>query len=85
MTRKDELAEVKSVIAQNYDCADCGIFFTGNVVGDEMETIFDGEFFTVDICYGWSYFEVFGCDEDEEAELKEFYDGCDEDEEARNG
>lgn len=76
MTRKEELAEVKSVIAENYCCADFGLFFTRNVVGDRMETVFDGEFFTVDICYGYAYFEVFGCDEDEASERRSFYDGC---------
>lgn len=86
MTRKEELAEVKSVIAENYCCADCGLFFTRNVVGDRMETIFGGEFFTVDICYGYTYFEVFGCDEAEASELKAFYAGIPAgDEEARNG
>lgn len=73
MTRKEELAEVKSVIESNYYRADCGLYFTRNIVGDAMETIFDGEFFTVDVCWGWAYFEVFGCEEDEESELEELY------------
>lgn len=73
MTRKEELAEVKSVIADKYDYADCGLFFTRNTVGDRMYTLFDGEFFTVDICYSQAYFEVFGCTEDEASELKALY------------
>lgn len=73
MARKEELAEVKSVISRNIGDANKGIFFTGNTEDDETETLFNGEFFMVDICYDWSYFEVFGCGEDERAELKEFY------------
>ena len=73
-TRKEELAAVKAVIEGSFAEATHGLFFTRNTVGDEMETIFDGKFFTVDICYGYRYFEVFGCDEDEKAGLKAFYD-----------
>lgn len=73
MSRNEEFEAVKAVIADNIDCADCGLFFTGNTEDDETETLFNGEFFMVDICYDWSYFEVFGCGEDERAELKEFY------------
>lgn len=49
MTRKEELAEVKSVIADNIYQASCGIYFTGNTVGDSAEIICtkDGESFPV--------------------------------------
>ena len=71
--RELELEAVRVVIADNVCDADCGLYFTRNVVGDRMQTLFEGDFFTVDICYGYAYFEIFGCDEDEEAELEELY------------
>lgn len=74
MTRKKALEEVKNVIKENIAYAECGLYSTRNTVGDYMETIFENEHFTVDICYCYSYFEVFGTTEKEFEELYEFYD-----------
>ena len=74
MTRKEELKIIEDLIKSLYPVAKCGLFSTRNIVGDRMETIFEGEFFTLDMCYGYSYFEVFGTTDEEFRELEKFYD-----------
>lgn len=63
--------KVKNVIRNNY--VDCGLFFTRNWVGDPMLTIWEEDGVTIDICYDYAYFEVFGLTEEEENELSAFY------------
>ena len=65
---------VKKVIKDRYNDADCGLFFTRNLVGDPMATIWEEDGVTIDICYYYSYFEVFGLTKEEENELSRFYD-----------
>lgn len=65
---------VKRVIKDRYNDANCGLFFTPNWAGDQMSTIWEEDGVTIDICYGYSYFEVFGLTEEEENELSRFYD-----------
>ena len=68
-----KLEKAKEIIAKNYNEGNCGIFDTRNMVGDWMTTIYaDGEL-TIDICYDWNYFEVFGLSDDEFAELARYY------------
>ena len=67
--------KVKKVITENYLNGDCGIFDTRNIVGDTMTTIFKENGITVDICYDWAYFEVFGLSREEFEEVYEFYNG----------
>jgi len=69
-----KLDKVKEVIKENFRLAECGIFNTRNIMGDFMETIYEEDGVTVDICRGWEYFEVFGLSNPEFAELKDFYD-----------
>ena len=69
--RVEEFEKVKKIIETAY--VDGGIFNTRNVVGDEIETIFEGKFFTVDICDYYGYFEVFGMTNEEFDELRKFY------------
>lgn len=64
---------VKEVIKDRYNDANCGLFFTRNCVGDSMATIWEEDGVTIDICYNYSYFEVFGLTEEEENELSRFY------------
>ena len=71
--REKEFKKVKELIKEYYEQAWCGIYNTRNLVGDPMMTIFNGEYFTLDICFSWEYFEVFGATEEEFAELKELY------------
>ena len=53
-----KLEIAKRVIKENIEDARCGIFDTRNIVGDIMDTLYDSNDLTIDICYGWMYFEV---------------------------
>ncbi len=74
MTREKELEKVKNIIKEEIENADCGLYNIRNLVGDSMFTIFDGDYFTLDICYNWGYFEIFGTTKEEFMELYKFYD-----------
>ena len=67
-------AKAAKVILEHIDDARCGIFKTRNTVGDPMETIYSDDEITIDICYGWEYFEVFGLTDAEFKDLRAFYD-----------
>lgn len=54
-----------------------GMFNTRNTAGDEMETIFSENGLTVDVCYGYSYFEVFGLEPNEFEKVKDWYNTLD--------
>jgi uncharacterized sporulation protein YeaH/YhbH (DUF444 family) len=74
-----KLEIAKEIIKENYNAGDCGIYDCRNIVGDPMINIYDDTELIIDICYSYSYFEVFGLSEKEFAELKEFYNRLDED------
>ena len=63
----------KRIVKENFKDAKCGIFSTRNIVGDEMTTIYAKDGLTVDICYGYRYFEVFGLPDNEYDELYDYY------------
>lgn len=68
-----KLETAKDIVKKNFDDARCGIFDTRNWVGDLMTTIYaDGEL-TIDICYDYEYFEVFGLTDEEFEELSDYY------------
>ena len=63
----------KKVIKEYYSKADCGIYDSRNIVGDPMATIYNDGSLIIDICYYYSYFEVFGLTDVEFQELASFY------------
>ena len=63
----------KEIIKQNYDMADCGLFYCRNWVGDPMTNIYDDGELAIDICYPYLYFEVFGLSKEDCYELTDFY------------
>lgn len=67
------LEKAKEIIKENFSLYDCGLFNTRNLVGDPMSTIYDEDGLTIDVCYRYSYFEVFGLTDEEFEELKKFY------------
>ena len=70
--RKLDIA--KRIIKEHFCDADCGIFNCHNNAGDHMTNIYyDGELL-IDVCYYWSYFEVFGLSYTDFIELEKFYD-----------
>ena len=70
----------KKIIKENYKYADCGIFNTPNIMGDPMTTIYRSNELTIDICYDYSYFEVFCLSNDEFDELEKFYNTLEKEE-----
>lgn len=68
-----KLDKAKEIIKKNFNDAQCGLFNVRNIVGDDMITIYDNEGLIIDICYQWSYFEVFGLSEEEFEELMIYY------------
>lgn len=69
----NKLEIAKKVIAENIEDARCGIFDTRNIAGDTMETLYDSDDLTIDICYFWMYFEVFGLTVEEFEILEKYY------------
>lgn len=67
------LEKAKEIVKAFYRVANLGIFNSRNLVGDAMETIYEGEGLTIDICYHYSYLEVFGLSDAEFEELERFY------------
>lgn len=69
MTREKSI----EILKENINVADCGIFFTRNLVGDIMENIYEDENVSCDICRFYSYFEIFGLKANEKDEFKRYY------------
>ena len=46
-------------------------FNSRNLVGDQMYTIYDEDGITVDMCYEWSYIEIFGLTQQQFEDLLE--------------
>ena len=68
---KIEIAQ--KIILKYINDAPRGLFNTRNLVGDNMEPVYDDGDLKIDICYDWAYFEVFGLTEEEFAELEHWY------------
>lgn len=70
----NRVEKVKKIIRENYNDAQFGCFFTRNILGDPMSTIYMDNEIVVDICYRYEYFEIFGLTEDEEDEVFAYYE-----------
>ncbi len=70
--RKLDIA--KQIIKEHYNEACCGIYNSRNILDDPMNCIYDDGELSIDICYYWSYFEVFGLSNNDFTELQKFYD-----------
>lgn len=68
-----KLEIAKEVIKEYYPNGDCGLFNSSNILGDPMVTLYNKDGLTIDICYYYSYFEVFGLSNEEFQELSNFY------------
>lgn len=71
---KSKLDIAKEVIRTHYESAKCGIFNCRNRAGDPMNNIYDDGELSIDICYYYSYFEVFGLSESDYKQLERFYE-----------
>lgn len=65
--------KIKKIIREYLDKAEYGIFFTHNIVGDYMETIYVDNKYRVDICYDYGYFEIFGLNKNQQEEIRDYY------------
>ena len=72
------LETAKRIVKENYSVANCGIFDSRNLIGDTMTTIYEGDGLTIDICYNYAYFEVFGLSNVEFKELETYYNSLGE-------
>lgn len=72
--------KAKEIVKTYYSVADYGIFNSRNIVGDRMSTIYKGEGLTIDVCYGYAYFEVFGLSDEDFEELERYYNSLAESE-----
>lgn len=71
--KEEHMEKIKSIIKEYFDDARCGLFYSRNCMGDRMTTIYSNERVTIDICYDYAYFEVFGLNADEQQELRKYY------------
>lgn len=78
--KMNNLEKAKEIVKKYYKDADCGIFNSRNVLGDGMITIYKNESLTIDICYNYAYFEVFGLTNEEFRELEKYYGSLEESE-----
>ena len=65
---------VKKTIEAHIDDALCGIYFTRNIVGDQMAHIDKRFGIDIEICYSYEYFEIFGLTVSEQKTIASFYD-----------
>lgn len=78
--RMNILEKAKEIVKKYYNDADCGIFDSRNILGDDMITIYKDEGLKIDICYNDAYFEVFGLTNKEFKELEKYYDSLEKEE-----
>lgn len=72
-SKKSNFDVAKEIIDKYFGIADCGLFDSRNTVGDPMTTVYDANGLVVDICYRYSYFEVFGLSAEEFKQLEKHY------------
>jgi len=68
-----KLEKAKAIIKKYFKYGNCGIYDNRNIVGDQMMNLYDDGDLAIDICYNYSYFEVFGLSDEEFAELCQYY------------
>jgi hypothetical protein len=74
MAELTKLDIAKIIVSERISSANCGIYNSRNIFGDPMTTVYRGNHLTIDICYPYAYFEVFGLSEKEFEELADFYE-----------
>lgn len=67
------LEKAKTIIKDNFEAGKCGLYNTRNIAGDNMTTLYKKGGLQIDICYFWSYFEVFGLSDLQFDELLDYY------------
>lgn len=70
----NQLQVLKDIITQYINVGSCGLFNTGNCVGDQLVNLYADDRVQLDFCPDWEYFEVFGLSDEQFDELTKFYD-----------
>jgi hypothetical protein len=74
----NKLDKAKEIIKTIYKVADLGIF---NTTGEDMtETVYEDDGLSINVCYYYSYLEVFGLSDTEFKELKKYYNSLEREE-----
>lgn len=68
-----KLERAKKIIEKYWQVARFGIYNTPSLADDKRDTIYEEDGLTVLICYGWSYFEVFGLSLGDFDQLEKYY------------
>lgn len=71
--KNNKLEKAKEIIKKNFRYGDCGLVKSRNILGDPMHNIYNADGLKIDICFCYSYFEVFGLNDEEFKELKDYY------------
>lgn len=72
------MEKIKEIIDEYYEDANWGLFFTRNLVGDTMVTVYKDETVQIDVCFDYAYFEVFGLTKEQQEWLEEYYDSLED-------
>lgn len=75
--KNTKLEKAKEIIKKNFRYGDCGLFKSRNLLGDPMHNIYNADGLKIDICFCYSYFEVFGLTDEEFKELEDYYNKLD--------
>lgn len=73
LQREQIIEKVKEIIKYYYKYADCGLFFTPNTAGDDMQPLLSCGGITLYICYNYEYFEIFGLTDQERRQVLAYY------------
>jgi hypothetical protein len=73
----ERLKKVLDFIKANYDSG-IQVYFTRNIVGDNMDVVYQEDGMTIEYCPGYWYLEVFGLTDEEQAEFEGLLEGLSE-------
>ena len=74
----NNLELAKSIIKEHYNEGTCGIFNTSSLMNDPMITLYRDNQLTINICFYYEYFEVFGLSKEDFEELVKYYNSLEE-------
>ena len=69
-----KLEIAKKIIKENINFGRLGLFNCRSMFPDPMDNLYNEDGLTIDICYSYEYFEVFGLTSKEFVKLKWYYD-----------
>jgi hypothetical protein len=73
----ERLKKALDFIKANYDSG-IQVYFTRNIVGDDMDVVYQEDGITIEYCPVYWYLEVFGLTDEEQAEFKRLLEGLSE-------